>query len=74
MDGGGADPPRIVPRFAQRPALQERYIANLTEAGTKVTQELHMARQQTTPYAGDQDRPVNYVDRVEAGRREISLV
>lgn len=57
----------------QRPALQERYIASLTEAGTKVTQALHLARQQVIPSIQATERPTGFADRLEAGRADISL-
>ena len=59
----------------QRPALQERYIAELEQAGTKVTEALHMAREQASPVALPMsgDRPAGFADRVEAGRGDIAL-
>jgi hypothetical protein len=60
---------------AARPALQDRYIAILTEAGNKVTEALHLARQhqhETALPIGD-ERPISFADRVEAGRGAIAL-
>jgi hypothetical protein len=60
----------------QRPALQDRYIASLTEAGNKVTEALHLARQhqRETPLPTDDGRPISFADRVEAGRGDVSLI
>ena len=60
---------------AARPALQDRYIASLTEAGKKVSEALHLARQNQHELAlpVDEERPVSFADRVEGDRREISL-
>ena len=59
---------------AQRPALHNRYIASLAEAGTKVSQALHIARQQTPvtslPII---ERPDTFADRVEARRGGFGL-
>jgi hypothetical protein len=59
----------------QRPALQERYIASLTEAGNKVSAALYLARQQDgSPSLPTADRRAEaFVDRLDADRADISL-
>lgn len=55
---------------AARPALQDRYIASLTKAGSKITESLHLARQHQREAAlpTNDEGPVGFADRVEAGR------
>jgi hypothetical protein len=53
---------------AQRPALQNRYITSLTDAGNKVSEALYMARQQEVsalPHNVN-DRELGFADRLES--------